>query len=220
MSVLVLDYDGTLHESMAIYEPAVRHALHWLIGCGYVQSDDLTTADIAGWLGYTGKDMWDSVLPHADQEVKNQASALVGEHMMQGIREGKARLYPSTLQVLDRLKGQGHSLLFLSNCTHRYMVAHRDHFDLQYYFDDFYCAEDYDYAPKPRIFETIRTEYPTTPPDDYVIVGDRSKDVEVALHHGLRSVGCVYGYGGVGELSQATTLCNDICELPELVARL
>jgi FMN phosphatase YigB (HAD superfamily) len=120
------------------------------------------------------------------------------------------------MQTLRELKERGYYLLILSNCRIAYMEAHRKAFSLDEVIDDYYAAESYDFIPKEEIFLKIRERYP----GDYVIIGDRDKDIRTALVHGLRSVGCTYGFAAPGELDAADIRIGDITELPGAIEQL
>lgn len=49
--------------------------------------------------------------------------------------------------------------------------------------------------------------------NDCVMVGDRSYDVVGAKHHGIRSIGVLWGYGSEGELREAGA--DSLCESPK-----
>lgn len=96
------------------------------------------------------------------------------------------------------------------------MDAHRAVFNLDKYFEGFYCTEDFDFAPKYEIFKRIKRDFKAP----YIVVGDRYQDMEIARIHGLKSIGCAYGYGTREELQNATLTaesCIDIIYLTEKI---
>ena len=214
MAVLILDYDGTLHECLAIYAPAIRHAYEYAAWSGASTYRELSDDEISQWIGFSGAQAWETLLPEASREFRDSCTKLVGKEMVALILAGKARLYPHAAEVLEELKNNGHILIFLSNCRRSYMDAHITYFGLDRYFEAFYCAEDYDNLPKYRIFESILEDFSQFLPDEYLIVGDRHKDMELAELHGLASIGCTYGYGSLEELKSATLLCDSLQDLP------
>jgi aspartate aminotransferase len=62
-TVLILDYDGTLHDSMGIYEPAFRTAVSELEEKGWLEHRDYSAAEIRHWIGFSAGDMWKSFQP-------------------------------------------------------------------------------------------------------------------------------------------------------------
>ncbi|MEG0924818.1 MAG: HAD family hydrolase [Anaerovoracaceae bacterium] len=204
MATLVFDYDGTLHECIKIYAPAFRKAYAHLVSCGLMPERIWKDDEISIWLGYSSKDMWNSFAPKLSQEQKMYCSQLIGDEMERLIESGQAKLYQGVLEILEKLKDDGHKLVFLSNCKHNYMMAHRKFFQLDKYFSGFYCTEDFGWEPKEKIFETIKEDFPK----EFIIIGDRFQDIAVAQKHNLKSIGCGYGYGKMEELDSASVIVN------------
>ena len=210
---LLLDYDGTLHNTLPIYAPAFRKAYRYLICLGEVPVREFSDEEIGSWLGYNSREMWLSFQPDLSEERRQECSALIGREMLRGIREGQACLYPGALEALRTLCADGIRSVFLSNCKHEYMEAHRIRFGLDRYFTDFYCCEDYDFRPKTEIFAEILREHPGR----WAAVGDRHHDLEVGKMYDLPTIGCLYGFARPGELAEADLLCEDVRDLPAFV---
>lgn len=210
------DYDGTLHDSMAIYGPAFRAAYAWLVDEGHMPSREFTDEWISQWLGFTTEAMWTTFAPELPEAVWREAAALVGREMDRRTAEGQARLFPGVVDILETLKERGYDLVFLSNCRTRYCEVHRATFGLDAWFGAYCCAEDFDDIPKWQIYERVAGRYPRP----HAMVGDRFHDLEVASRAGIPSVGCAYGFGRPGELDSASAIVASPAEVPDVVARL
>lgn len=217
-SRLVLDFDGTLHNSIKIYAPALRKVYAGLVADGLAPEREFTDEEIGKWLGWSPKDMWDAFAPGLPDEVKLRCIDAVGQGMLGGIRAGMSELYPGTEDVLAQLRGEGNTLIFLSNCRHDYMEAFREELDLDRFFSGYYCSEDYAQIPKPQIFEHIRDDFAGVGEGEFVAIGDRFHDMELAHVHGLRCIGCLYGFGDPEELAGATATVTSITQIPEVLA--
>jgi phosphoglycolate phosphatase len=59
-------------------------------------------------------------------------------------------------------------------------------------------------------------------PKRTVMIGDRMHDIHAAQRHGIASIGVAWGYGGVGELTEAgaTAICDKPQDLPRMVVSL
>lgn len=207
---LLFDYDGTLHETMKIYGPAFRLACAELAERGLIEAQEYSDAEISCWLGFSTPEMWRRFQPDLPQAEKEQSSCMVGGEMLRLVRAGQAALYPQAEETLAALRARGHTLLLLSNCRRAYLEAHVQAFGLDRFFSACYCCEEFGNIPKYDIFPLIRGRWP----GDYVVIGDRVFDLEIAQKHALPSVGCLYGYGNAEELSAAT---YQIASLPELL---
>jgi phosphoglycolate phosphatase len=210
---IIFDYDGTLHETLYIYKPAFLKAYDWLVKNSYAEPREFTDKEIRGWIGYNARAMWETFMPELPEDVRAHCSEIVGQTMREEIEAGHARLYRHATEVLDLLNAHGHTLIFLSNCKRYYMEAHTKAFDLKRYFYDMYCTEDYDFRPKHEIFPEIKKKYT----GNFIVVGDRSNDMELAKRHGLYAIGCAYGYGSPGELKDADAIINFPVEMMSFI---
>jgi phosphoglycolate phosphatase len=210
---LIFDYDGTLHNSLKIYAPAFRSAYTYLVEKGLAPSKVFSDQEISYWLGFSAVEMWNTFLPNLPPEEKEKCSRMIGNEMMNLIKTGKAELYPQAEEVLQKLKEKGYRLIFLSNCKHAYMVAHIEQFRLDSYFSAFYCSEDFGFIPKYEIFHTIKA----TSPGDFIVIGDRIQDMEIANKHNLQSIGCLYGYGTLEEIKTATFRIEKLPDILQLL---
>lgn len=213
MADIFFDYDGTLHQSMLTYAPAFRSTMQWLSDRGYIPARSYSDSEISRWLGFNSNDMWSQFHPELAPEIREQARIRLGEDMARRIGNGEGALFPGTEDVLMKLKSEGHRLCFLSNCRRAYMERHTRVFGLERFFDFFFCCEDYDFIPKHEIFLKVAPKLR----GPFVIIGDRSHDIEIAVKNGLPSIGCAYGYGVRGELSGADIIVSDICDIPAAV---
>ena len=207
--ITVFDYDGTLHKTDAIYGYAVRRALRELPF--QVPEDKLKASDeeLSCYLGVNAADMWKDFYPGLHEKDVSAIIKKVGLYMREGISLGRSRLYKGAKEVLDTLQQRGHTLVILSNCTISYMDAQRSAHRLDRWFSGYYCSEAYGNAPKEEIFYEIKKDFP----GEYVMIGDRKSDIFAAACHGIKSVGCAYGYGGPGELEEADCVIEDIRDI-------
>ncbi len=216
MCCLILDFDGTIHNTEKIYVPAFREGYKFLSDGGFVPPRSLADEEITDLLGLTPKDAWEKMSPGLDSTVTDKVSRLVSGKMKRLTEQGASELYNGAEDALRTLRSRGYRLLFLSNCFRSYMELHRKAHRLDRFFEDYYCSEDFGFISKPEIFEKIRGRYK----GDFIVVGDRYLDLEIARVHGLKSVGCTYGYAKENELVGADILISDISQLPQAVEKL
>ena len=72
--LLIFDYDGTIHNTMGIYEPAFRKTQAMLEEEGLLSHEDVSYDRISGWLGMNSVDMWNDFAPDLSEDVKKRAS--------------------------------------------------------------------------------------------------------------------------------------------------
>ena len=210
---LVFDFDGTLHVSHATYMPAFTDTLRWLRGQGREPARAMSCEEVGYWLGTSSARMWELIAPEAGEELREACAERMRTRILQLAREGRAELYPHIPETLDALCSQGHTLVLLSNCRHGYLQTFREVFALDTWFSRFYCGEDFGWTPKSEVFATIAADLgcAAAPQESCIVIGDRYHDIGIAREHGLRSVGCAYGYGARSELEDASI----VVEAPE-----
>lgn len=203
------DYDGTLHDSMHLYGPAFRRAYAALVTDGWAAPRTFSDEEIASWLGYSPAAMWASFMPELPEAIWQRASAAIGEEMRRLLAAGAGRLYPGAKAMLESLREEGCTLVFLSNCSGSYRDEHLAAFGLGGLFTGAWCAEDFEGLEKWQIYRQICARYPKP----HLMVGDRHHDQEVAVHGNIPFVGCTYGFGTADELSRADVLVSTAPEI-------
>ena len=210
---LVFDYDGTIHNTMVIYESAFRNTYEWLVNNGYSEKRELSSAQIASWLGLNSKEMWNQFMPQLPKHIKEEASRQVGEDMVRQIKNHKAVWYPGARSVLDELSLLEYRMVILSNCKIAYREANWTEFAMERWFSAFYDCESYHFAPKTRIIQEVQKQFP----GPYVVIGDRKTDMECAKACKSPFIGCTYGFGEKTELLGATHIIETIEQLPKIL---
>lgn len=216
MANIILDYDGTIHDCAKIYVPSFYIGYKYLTDNGLAPIHEYSYEEVSSYLGYSVKDMWNRFMPELPQNEKDFCSKIIGDSMMELINKEKSVLYSGAEEVLQNLKENGHNLIFLSNCMHDYMEAHRKVHCLDRFYCDFYCTEDFGFKSKPEIFTSIAKKHI----GDFIIIGDRYLDLETAWKHNLKSIGCTYGYCEPHELDKADITVSEITEIPKAVEKL
>ncbi|MDO4384241.1 MAG: HAD hydrolase-like protein, partial [Eubacteriales bacterium] len=145
---LIFDWDGTLHDTKALYGASLRGTLRWLISQGYPVPENQSDEYLSRYLGVNARDMWMDYMPELPLEVREECSRRTGEQMVKEINAGNAKLYPGTLPVLSALKDSGYRLVILSNCKVPYMNAQRKAFGLDAWIESYFCSGAYDFRPK------------------------------------------------------------------------
>jgi len=214
LQTLVFDWDGTLHDTAALYGGALRETLKWLASQGYSVPVEQSDASLSRYLGVNARDMWRDFMPELPDDVKEECSWRTGENMVCRVRSGHAEMYGGAEECLRRFKADGYHLAILSNCKVPYMAAQREAFGLDRYFEEYYCSGAYDFQPKEEIFPYIRDRFP----GEYCMIGDRASDRTAARENGVLFVGCRYGFGTEEELAGSDAYADSAADLCRAVA--
>lgn len=213
---LIFDYDGTIHNTIVIYETAFRKCYEWLVSEGYAPSREIPAERIAGWLGMNSRDMWNSFLPELPERLKDEASRRVGSAMAEQIRAHQAVWYPGAAMALDQLRADGYTMVVVSNCKIVYHEANWKEFSMERWFAAFYDCESFGFSPKTEIIREVQKSFKAP----YLFIGDRRGDLECALAWRSPFIGCRYGFGRDGELEGSDAFADSVQELPGLVSQL
>ncbi len=214
---LIFDYDGTVHDTAHLYGCAFRKAYKGLVNDGYAEAREYTDREMSRYLGMNAEDMWSSFMPELPPDVMKKTAEQVGKEMVNQISEGSAVLYDGIESALNELKARGYSMVILSNCHNEYLEAHRRHFQLDRWFDCYFCAESFGYIPKEEIFRYIKEQFPD---NRYIVIGDRESDFRVGTVHDFPIIGCAYGFGSDTELNVCTEIIHSPNELVRAVEKL
>ncbi|MDD2981237.1 MAG: HAD family hydrolase [Hespellia sp.] len=212
---LIFDYDGTIHNTIHIYESAFRKAFQWLVDEGYTAEQSISTERIASWLGMNSREMWNSFLPQLPDQVKNAASQKVGDYMVEQIRAHEALWYPGAEKMLDTLHEDGYQMVILSNCKVAYRQANWEIFSMDRWFDGFYDCESYGFIPKTEIIGRLAKHLQKP----YIVIGDRAADLQCARACDSYFIGCRYGFGVEGELEGADVLVDSPGEMYRAITK-
>ncbi|MCY6960531.1 HAD family hydrolase [Clostridium brassicae] len=209
VKTVFFDYDGTIHNSMYIYKPALKKAYNYLIQEGVVEDRDLKDEEIKYWLGFNSIEMWKRFIPGLPEDIKTKAREIVGDEMKKSVKEQRAVLYEGALETLSYLKKRGYHLVFVSNCGQYYKDIHNEAFGLDKYFEELAYAEEYKFVPKYEYLKEVMKKYPK----DMVMVGDRYHDIKAGKNNNIYTIGCDYGFATEGELKEADLIIWDIREI-------
>ena len=54
---IIFDYDGTIHHTLGIYEPAFSATYKWMTKHKFTEEREIGSVEIAGWLGLNSKEV-------------------------------------------------------------------------------------------------------------------------------------------------------------------
>jgi phosphoglycolate phosphatase len=191
---LFFDLDGTLIDSALGITRCVAYALEQL------QHPVPEEAELRGWIGPSLRTSFTPLLGDAERVEQAVAHYLVrfDEH---GWTEHTQ--YEGIGEVVTALHAAGHRLAVVTakNEPHaRRIVAHLPFG--QCFEDVIGATADGSRSQKPELIDEALRRLALDAADCWMI-GDRRMDIEGAAHHGMRSVGVLWGFGGEQELRAA-----------------
>ncbi len=204
---IIFDLDGTLHHTEAALVPAIQMAMADLglspaspeaINALYGEPLDEFCRVLLGSGGRSCEDFRLGIRKH--QKVTLPQSGT---------------LYPGTGEMLEELRDMGFGLAVCSNAGLDYIRLVTGSLGIEDFFG-IMVGQDGNASKTGRVGDIIqRTGNGFT-----VMVGDRYHDIRAARENGIPSIGCLFGYGGPGEMEPADRTVTAPSEIPTAVREL
>lgn len=207
---VLFDMDGTLLQTEKLATPAFLRTFDDLRKQQLWDGRTPTESELTNVLGMTLEDLWKTLLPDANHEVKLVADRLMLQHELDLLKEGITDLYPGVREVLRELKSKDVSLFVASNGLEKYIDAVCEHFGLKAVFTDLYSAGRFQTKSKNDLVSQLINDYAI---QQAVMVGDRRSDVEAGKANQLLTIGCDFGFAKPGELEQADQIITQFDQL-------
>lgn len=189
-----LDLDGTLIDSAIGITRCIAHALE------RVGHEPLPEATLRSWIGPALRTSFTPLLGDAAR-VEQAVTFYLERFEDIGWREHS--VYPGIAEAVGALHADGTRLCLVTAKNEPHARRILEHLPFGRLFDGIVGATaDGSRSHKPQLVaEALRRTGAT--PAEAVMVGDRHLDIEGARHHGMASVGVLWGFGSEDELRAA-----------------
>lgn len=189
-TTLFFDLDGTVSNNFQGIARCLNFALERL------SLRQLTDVEVLPFVGPPFRESLPRVFPGINVEA---ALALYRErYEATGWLEND--LYAGIADAIRTLHLQGFTIALCTSKPRIFAERIIGHFDLTRYFDGIHGPElDGKYDRKTDLLSHLMSHYKVMP-ESAVMIGDRDKDVEAALHVGAHSLGVLWGFGSSEEL--------------------
>ena len=213
----IFDLDGTLIDTAPDLIESLNHA---------IAAEDLAPFDVQDTQKLVGRGV--KVMIERAFEQRNTALDAATfdacfdrftEHYRAGI-PGRSRPYPGITAALDRLREDGFSLAVCTNKREIFTLPLLEALNLSHYFETITGGDTFTFRkPDPRhILETVARAGST--PQNAVMVGDSSNDINAAKGAEIASIAVTFGYADrpVAEMG-ADRVIDDFAQLTPDLAR-
>lgn len=192
--VLFFDLDGTLINSEAGITRCIIHAFERM------QHPVPAREVLRGWIGPSLRTSFGPLFNDAGKV--EQAVAFYGERFeAEGWREHE--VFEDIERTVRTLRSRGHPLAVVTAKNEPHARRIVEHLPFGECFDDVIGATpDGTRSSKAQLVAEALQRL-SVPPARCWMIGDRRMDIEGARHHGMRSIGVLWGFGGADELREA-----------------
>ena len=212
MATLFFDLDGTLIDSAVGITRCVAHALE---GLGEPVPDEQA---LRRWIGPALRDSFGPLLGHDPVRTERAVELYRERFDVHGWREHV--VYEGIGEVVAALAAAGHRLAVVTAKNEPHARRIVGHLPFGHHFEDVIGATPCGrLSHKPELIGEALSRL-SLPAEGAWMIGDRHMDIHGARHHGMPSVGVLWGFGGEGELREAgaTRLAGDPAALRALFA--
>ncbi len=209
---ILFDLDGTLTDPCLGITKSVRHALDFF-GVPAGSLDELKP-----FIGPPLKDSFMELYGFSEEKAIDAIEKYREYFSVAGIYENE--LYEGISRLLKDLKSAGKKLILATSKPEVFARIILKHFEIDHFFD-FVSGSELDgrRTDKAEVIAHALEGAKIADLSLAVMIGDRKHDIIGAKKHGLKSIGVLYGYGGLAELEAAgaDTIAATVAELSRLL---
>jgi phosphoglycolate phosphatase len=207
---VIFDVDGTLFQTELVAMPAFKRTFEKLKQKGLYHGDIPSDDQITSCFGMTIPELWETLLPDASMDVRDQANELLAKEELFLLEQGEGALYPGVQETLQCLRDEGYKIYTASNGEKRYVATVIEAQGLRDHFTKLYSAGEYKTEKKEELVALLLKQEKVT---RAVMIGDRKSDITAGRANQLHTVGCDFGFAGEDELKDAHVVITKFDEL-------
>lgn len=212
---ILFDVDGTLFETESVLDEAFNQSFQEAVERGIYTGRVPKVEEFHACLGMLLEDIWPKLTPEATEVAIDFINTRLADLEVEGLRNGKGRLFPGVKETLESLHKKGIRLFTASNGLEDYVKGVVKYCGLERFVERAYSAGELKTASKTDLVKFIIEEHQLENP---WMVGDRSSDVEAGKGNGLFVVGCGFStYKNPDELKDADVIISEFNEILSLL---
>lgn len=207
----IFDMDGTIFQTEKILEPSLEDTFNRLRSLG-LWSGKTPINQYRQIMGVPLPVVWETLLPHHNDEVRSAANNFFHQRLIENINEGKGALHRGTTELFLFLKQKRCRLFIASNGQTEYLNAIVNFYNLGEWVTETRSVQTIPTHDKCDLVQAIVKAYNI---QNGVVVGDRLSDFAAAKNNGLFAIGCNFYFAQPEELAKADLVIDSFAGLIE-----
>jgi phosphoglycolate phosphatase len=219
--LIVFDLDGVLYSSEPFLGEAYREAIAAVNARRPGSFPRVpSTREILDHVGWPVPVILERLFPAIDREAVQLLYAETLTVISAHVARGEGILFAGVTETLPRLRSAGWLLAIASNGRRPYVEAVLAANRIAPYFVELVTVDgEPPIAEKAGLLRAYMARHQLAP-QQLIMIGDRTSDVEAAAAIGCDFIGCDYGHGHRQEIEAAGPLVSAFEQLPDVIATL
>jgi phosphoglycolate phosphatase len=210
-AAVLLDLDGTLSDS----RPGIAACFRFMLSA--LGHDPAAAGDLTWAVGPPiGVAIAQLLTQYGDDRLNEALAVYRARYSSVAIYD--CTVYPGVVGMLDALRDNGHVMCLATSKRRDFAERVMDHLGLRGYVRNVYGALPEGGLDQKRDLLAYILDREGLAPGKVIMLGDRVHDIHAAQANGVRSIGALWGYGGLQELQAARA--DAIADLPQAVPAL
>lgn len=190
--LLIFDWDGTLIDSSEKIITCMQKA-------GTTAGlPSLSEQQVKSIIGLGLPEAIQTLYPQADAESRERFREHYAHHYLEADQTPCA-FFPGVMDTLEDFKSRGYTLAVATGKSRRGLDRILNNMKLMDFFHGSRCSDETRSKPHPQMLNELLQQF-SRQPQDAIMVGDTTFDMQMAMEAGIPRIGVSYGVHAVDEL--------------------
>lgn len=210
--LIILDFDGTLGDTQSLIINTLQQTIRQM------HLPARTDAQCAATIGLSLTKAFTTMFGFSDEEGE-KCAAVYRDIFDRDNTPGRVQLFPHVKQTLSTLHQRGFTLSIASSRHSQTLVQYAGDLGIAPYLSYIISAAEVKNAkPDPEMVDKTLAHFQLQP-DDAIVVGDATFDIDMAHNAGVKAVGVTYGNGSREDMVRvgADWIVDDFASLLDIL---
>lgn len=210
MKNVILDFDGTIGDSQSLIICTMQQTMRKL-GLEVKPKEDC-----ARTIGLRLEEGFQLLYAMTHDEAM-QCADMYRRIFMENKEKMTVKPFPHVIETIRRMAADGHTVAIASSRSRASLLEYVEQMDIADYISCIVAANDVEKVkPAPDMVLKVLKETDGKP-EDTIVVGDMTYDIEMGRNAGTKTCGVTYGNGTREQLAIADYIIDDFAELLKII---